>query len=219
VHRPATLGEGGVRHPVVIWGMGTGGFNTYQESFDRWASHGFIVAAALLGDGQGDGVEMLACLDYVCEQYAANVDCRAGATGHSQGGGGALMAGQDARVITTAPVQPYVQQDFGGFDQASFTRQVGPMLLLSGTDDVLATPADHQQPVFDATNVPVVWANLVGGDHVITGIDGAASYRDVQLAWFRLQLMDDEDFRGMFYGPDCELCRDSAWQVQRKGVQ
>jgi hypothetical protein len=214
IHRPAKLGEGGLRHPVVIWGMGTGGFNTYQESFDLWASHGFIVAAALLGDGQGDGAEMLACLTYVCEHYAANVDCRAGATGHSQGGAG----GSDSRVVTTAPIQPYTAQGFGGFDQASFTRQRGPMLLLSGTADVIATPSQHQQPVFAMTNVPVVWATLVDGEHVTTGLDGAAGYRKVVLAWFRLQLMGDQSFRSMFYGPDCTLCKDAMWMVQRRGI-
>jgi hypothetical protein len=198
--------------------MGTGGFNTYGEAFELWASHGFIVAAALLGNGQGDGVEMLACLDYVCEQYAEHVDCRAGASGHSQGGGGALMAGQDERVITTAPVQPYVAQGFGGFDQASFKKQTGPMLLFSGTGDTVATPEQNQKPVFESTNVPVIWANLVGGDHVVTGIDGAAGYRSTALAWFRLQLMNDQAFRGMFYGPDCTLCKDSGWQVKQRGL-
>ncbi len=218
VHRPATLGEGGVRHPVVIWGMGTGGFNTYGETFELWASHGFIVAAALLGHGQGDGAEMLACLDHVCATYAEHVDCRAGASGHSQGGGGALMAGQDLRVITTAPIQPYIAQGFGDFDQASITNQTGPMLLLSGTADTIASPEMNQKPVFETTNVPVFWANLVGGDHVATGIDGAAGYRSVTLAWFRLQLMNDQAFHGMFYGSSCTLCSDPAWEVQQRGL-
>ena len=213
VHRPAMLGEDGVRHPVIIWGMGTGGFNTYQGAFDLWASNGFIVAAATQGDGQGDGVSMLACLDYVCEQYAADVDCRAGASGHSQGGGGAIMIGQDSRVITTAPVQPYIQQGFGGFDRASITNQTGPMLLLSGTDDTTADPPTHQQPVFEMTNVPVLWANSVGTDHIFTGIDGIASYREIILAWFRVQLMGDDSFRGMFYAPDCSVCSDGDWLV------
>ena len=48
------------------------------------------------------------------------------------------------------------------------------------------------------------------------GLDGAAGYKQVVLAWFRLQLMDDPDFRSMFYGADCTLCKDALWQVQRK---
>lgn len=219
VHRPATLGENGLRHPVIVWGMGTGGFNTYQAAFDLWASNGFVVAAGLLGNGQGSGQEMLGCLAYVCSTYAPNVDCtRVGASGHSQGGGGAIMAGQDPRVITTAPVMPYITQGFGGFDTASIPKQIGPMLLLSGTADTIAVPAQHQQPVFDGTNVPVFWANLVGGNHVTTGIDGIASYKVIVLEWFRLRLMGDESFRSKFYGADCGYCSDSTWQVQRKGI-
>ena len=214
IHRPVTLGEGGLRHPVIIWGMGTGGFNTYSPMFDLWASHGFIVAAAKLGDGQGDGAEMLACLDYVCDEYAPDVDCRAGASGHSQGGGGAIMAAQDPRVVTTAPIQPYIAQGFGGFDQASIANQTGPMLLLSGGRDTIASPAEHQAPVYAGANVPVLWANLIDGDHVATGINGAAGYRSIALGWFRVQLMGDSTFRGMFYAPDCEVCSDSAWEIQ-----
>jgi hypothetical protein len=218
VHRPATLGEGGLRHPVIIWGMGTGGFNLYQPAFELWASHGFVVAAGLLGNGQGSGVEMLGCLDYVCEHYAPHVDCRAGASGHSQGGGGAIMAAQDPRVITTAPVQPYIQQGFGGFDQASIPKQTGPMLLLSGTLDTVAAPDTNQKPVFDGTNVPVFWGSSVGTDHVAPGTDGLIAYREAMLAWFRIQLMGDDSFRGMFYGASCTLCSDSKWKVMRKGL-
>ena len=219
IHRPAKLGEGGLLHPIIVWGMGTGGFNTYQEAFQLWASHGFVVTASLLGDGQGDGKSMMACLEYACEHFAPSVVCRAGATGHSQGGAGAIMMGTDGRVVTTAPIQAYTAQGFGGFDEASIMQQKGPMLLLSGTADTIATPELYQAPVFQKTNVPVVWASFVGGDHVVTGIDGAASYRNVALAWFRLQLMGDEDFRSTFYGPSCSLCADSMWQVQRKGIQ
>jgi len=219
VHRPAILGENGLKHPVIIWGMGTGGFNLYQPAFDLWASNGFIVVGGLLGNGQGSGEEMLGCLDYICRQYAPNVDCRAGASGHSQGGGGALMAGRDPRVIVTAPVQPYIQQGFGGYDQASIDQQVGPMLLLSGTADNIATPSGNQQPVFDRTNVPVFWANKVGEDHVSVGTDGLISYRSEILAWFRIHLMDDDTFRPMFYGANCELCGDSTWMVKRDGIQ
>lgn len=218
IHRPAKLGEGGLRHPLIVWGMGTGGFNTYGPSFELWASHGFVVTASLLGNGQGDGKTMLACLAYACEKYADQVDCRAGASGHSQGGGGALMAGRDPRVVATAPIQAYTSQGFGGFDQASFSQQSGPMLLLSGTADTIAVPSANQEPVYQKTNAPVVWANLIGGDHVVTGIDGALSYRSVVLAWFRLHLMGDEDFRGMFYGPACTLCQDPAWMVQRRNI-
>jgi len=65
--------------------------------------------------------------------------------------------------------------------------------------------------------VPVFWANLVNGDHVTVSF-GIPTYREPMLAWFRLQLLGDAAFRGMFYGPSCSLCTDSAWIVQRKDI-
>jgi hypothetical protein len=226
IHHPATLGEGGVKHPVILWANGTGGPTfVYSAAFDYWASHGFIVAAGNSSNGQGSGAEMLGCLGYVLQQnttagslYEGKVCDRAGASGHSQGGGGAIMAGRDPRVTVTAPLMPYIQQGFGGFDQASIPQQNGAMLLLSGTADTIAVPATNQQPVFDQTNVPVFWANLVGGDHVAVSLNGLLTYREAMLAWYRLELMGDESFRTMFYGPTCEICSDAAWQVQRKRI-
>ncbi|HEY6557692.1 MAG TPA: hypothetical protein VI072_10480 [Polyangiaceae bacterium] len=227
IYRPAVLGECGRKHPVIIWGNGTGGPTpVYGAAFEHWASHGFIVAAANPISGQGSGAPLLACLDYVHRQdttagsaYQGKVDrTRAGASGHSQGGGGALMAGRDARVTATAPLQPYIQAGFGGFDPASITRQTGAMLLLSGTNDTIAAPATNQQPVFNTTNVPVFWGNLVGGDHIAVALNGLATYREVMLSWFRVQLMGDDALRGEFYGASCGLCDDAAWRVQRKGL-
>jgi hypothetical protein len=226
LYRPAALGECGRRHPVIVWGNGTGGPTfVYGAAFEYWASHGFIVAAANPSNGQGSGAALLACLDYVYAQdttagsvYQGKVDrSHAAASGHSQGGGGALMAGRDARVTATAPLMPYIQAGFGGFDPASITRQNGPMLLLSGTADTIAPPAANQKPVFDTTNVPVFWANLVGGDHVAVALNGLTTYREAMLAWFRLELMGDESFRTKFFGTSCGYCADSAWQVQTKG--
>jgi len=218
VYRPANLGEGGLQHPVIIWANGTGGPTAvYSAAFRHWASHGFMVVAGNSVNGQGAGAEILGCLSYACDAYPGVVDCTAGASGHSQGGGGALMAGQDPRVITTAPLQPYILMGLGGFETASITNQTGPMLLLSGTNDTIAGPAQNQEPVFNDTNVPVVWANLVGGDHLAVALNGIDVYREVMLAWFRLQLMGDEDWRPMFYGR-CRLCSDSACIVERRDM-
>ena len=211
VFRPATLGAGGVRHPVIVWGNGTTAVVAlYKGAFELWAANGFIVAAANASNGQGSGKPLVDCLDYVLAHYKEHACARAAATGHSQGGGGALMAGRDPRVLVTAPLQPYIQQGYGGFDQASITKQTGPMLLLSGEKDDNAVPAVHQKPVFEKTNVPVVWATLLGGDHYSPAIGGVADYRDVMLAWFRLHLMGDASQKMMF--------EPSKWSVQKKGL-
>jgi hypothetical protein len=225
--RPATLGENGVKHPVIAWGNGTGGFvGVYTWILSHWASHGFIIAAANTGSA-GTGNEMIGCLDWVEQQngvagsvFEGKVAVgRAGASGHSQGGGGTLMAGRDARILATAPVMPYTQQGFGGFDQASIPLQKGNMLLLSALGDTIAAPAQNQAPVFMQTNVPVFWGTLASGNHVTFSLGGNPGYLAPTTAWFRLHLMCDDSARPMFYGQSCTLCTDTAnWTVQRKGL-
>jgi hypothetical protein len=225
IEHPATLGQHGARHPVIVWGNGTTvPVTPYEPAFKYWASYGFIVAAANDVNGQGAGTPLINCLQWVLGENAragspfeGKVCNRSGATGHSQGGAGAIMAGQDPRVTVTAPLMPYTQQGYGGFETSSITaQQASPMLLLSGTLDDNAVPSVFQQPVFNTTNVPVFWANQIGADHY-TVIAGLTNYRSVILAWFRLHLMDDRQFRGMFYGSGCSLCSDPTWIVQRKG--
>jgi hypothetical protein len=227
IFRPTMLGENGVKHPVIAWGNGTGGpVAVYTWILSHWATHGFIVAAANTGSA-GTGNEMLGCLDWVEQQngvagsiYQGKVAMsRAGASGHSQGGGGTLMVGRDARILATAPVMPYTQQGFGGFDQASITQQKGIMLLLSALGDTIASPAQNQAPVFMTTNVPVFWGTLASGNHVTFSLGGNPGYLAPTTAWFRLHLMCDDTARPLFYGTSCTLCTDAMnWTVQRKGI-
>ena len=223
IFRPTNLGEGGLRHPVILWGNGTstvpaiyGGFLTHL------ASHGFIVAAADTSSA-GTGQEMLACLDWLTEQeadptspYAGVVDlAHVGTTGHSQGGGGSLMAGQDPRVTVTAPLQPYTEQGFGGYDQACQSNQNGPMFMMSGDADFIAPPQPNQQRVFDDSNVPTFWGTLAGADHLLTPIGNANGFRAPATAWFRFHLMCDATAEPVFYDT-CELCSDPQWSVMTK---
>jgi hypothetical protein len=191
---------------------------------EHWASHGFIVTASN-STNTGDAVEMLDCLAWVLEQdtvsgpYEGRVDAsKLGASGHSQGGGGTLMVGRDARISATAPLQPYILGGLGGFETSSIAQQVPPMFLMSGSDDTIATPSANQEPVFDNTNVPVFWGTLENATHTGTAIGSIGGYRGPATAWFRLHLMGDESARSLFYGDACGLCSDSTWDVQRKGI-
>ncbi|MBC7172555.1 MAG: alpha/beta hydrolase, partial [Polyangiaceae bacterium] len=224
IYRPAVLGEKGRRHPVIIWGNGTTAWPAiYGASLTHWASHGFIVAAANTSNA-GTGQEMLACLDWVFAEndragspYEDHVDLDgAGASGHSQGGGGTIMAGRDPRVTVTAPVQPYVL--LFGHEPESQSEQNGPMLLLSGGKDAIATIEANQIDVFEAANVPVFWGTLNDADHfaALGDMDG---YLGPVTAWFRLHLMNDENATKLFYGPACDLCVDPEWTVERKAMQ
>jgi predicted dienelactone hydrolase len=229
IHRPTDDELGGpdddLEHPVLTWGNGTGTTPAvYAGVLRHWASHGFIVTAAN-STNTGDAVEMMDCLEWILEQdtvsgpYMGHVDTsKLGASGHSQGGGGTLMVGRDERITATAPLQPYILGGLGGFQSSSIAQQNAPMFLMSGSNDTIATPTANQQPVFDDTNVPVIWGTLIGGTHTGTAIGNIGGYRGPATAWFRLHLMGDESARALFYGESCGLCSDSSWSVERKGI-
>lgn len=221
VYRPATLGAGGVTHPVIIWGNGTFSFPAiYTGILTHLASHGFIVAAANTSNA-GDGSQMIACLDAVLAEHATpgsaffqHVDPdRVGASGHSQGGAGAIMAGRDPRVRVTAPLQPYIGWiPFGGsFSKAAIGQQHGPMFLVSGSLDTVALPILHQRPVYDGVNQPVFWGNRTAITH-FEPIGNAGVYRGPITAWFRAWLLGDADAAKTFASP-CTLCADTSWKI------
>lgn len=223
IYRPRTLGQSGVRHPIIIWGNGTGGSpSTYGSLLRHWASHGFVVAAANTSNA-GTGEEMLSCLDYLIEEnaksrgtYAGMLNPgRVGASGHSQGGGGTIMAGQDPRVTVTAPMQPYT---IGlGHRRSSQSNQNGAMFLMTGGSDSIASPTLNARPVFNRANVPVFWGELNRAGHFVPVGDGGG-YRGPSTAWFRYHLMDDNNARNTFYGASCSLCSDRSWSVQKKSM-
>ncbi len=228
IYRPSALGMGGVKNPVVVWGEGTDApqpsvYAAYAWLWNQWASHGFIVAIANTPNA-GTGKEMLTCLDWVEAQdttagspYEGHVATGfAGASGHSQGGGGSIMAGRDPRIVVTVPFMAYTQGL--GYDPTAATLQHGPMLLMSGSADTIAPPAANQMPVFQNTNVPTFWGTLAGADHVTFAVGGEKGYLAPSTAWLRMLLMCDDSARAMFYGPSCGLCTNSQWTVQRKDI-
>lgn len=222
IFRPETLGSGGRKNPIVLWGNGTGQMPpVYGVTLKNLASWGFVVAAANTTNA-GTGVDMLACLDWLTAEngradspYAGKLDLsRVGASGHSQGGGGTLMAGRDPRIKATAPVMPYTRGL--GWAAGAQAQQHGPVLMLSGGADTIADPPRNQQPVFDTANTPMIWATLAGAGHLVPMRDGGV-YPGIITAWFRYQLMDDAKAAAMFKGPDCGYCKSPDWTLQKKG--
>ena len=224
IFRPTTLGQGGVTHPVILWGNGTfSSPSNYAAFLTHLASHGFIVAAANTSNA-GNGSQMLNCLAFLTTQNSTSssvffqrVDlARVGASGHSQGGAGTIMAGRDARVKATAPLEPYILPIPGGgtFSSASIGQQRGPMFLLSGSNDTVAVPSRHQQPVFNGANVSVVWGTLAGASHGVPS-GNAGGFRGPVTAWFRARLMDDASAARLF-PPTCTLCTTQGWTVRTK---
>lgn len=212
IYRPAQLGSlGCTKHPVVLWGNGTGATpSIYDKLLRHWASHGLIVAAANTTQS-GTGVAMLAGLDYLTQQngtvgsvfYGKVATDQVGSTGHSQGGGGAINAGEDPRVDTTVPIQPGPQ---GTIDLLH-----GPMFILAGQYDTTVWPELLVKPRYrDADHIVAIYGNLAGATHMTPTGDGGG-YRGPITAWFRFHLMGDEEARDEFFGPSCVYCSSPVW--------
>lgn len=220
IFRPAELGDR--PRPVVLWGNGTGTQPVnYAGILQTLASWGFVVAAANTPNA-GSGQEMLACLDWLAAEnaragspYEGKLDLtKVGASGHSQGGGGALMAGRDPRIKATAPLMPSTSG--ARYAAGAEAGQHGPMLLLSGSADVMTPPDRSQQPVFDKAQTPVVWATLAGAGHLAPMRDGGP-FPGIVTAWFRSTLLGDRAAAALFEGEACGYCRNLGWTLRRKG--
>jgi dienelactone hydrolase len=225
IFRPATLAQADYRQrrPIVIWGNGTTlRPENYAPMLTNLASWGFVVAAANTTNA-GSGQEMLDCLNWLAAQnakvegpYAGLLDTgRVGASGHSQGGGGALMAGRNARIKAVAPVEPWTSSL--GYEMGAETNQHGPILLLSGGNDTLAVPAKQQQPVWDNANEAVTWLTLKDATHFVP-MRGGGVFTGAVTAWFRYQLMEDARAKALFEGPTCGYCTAPDWAVKKKGA-
>jgi pimeloyl-ACP methyl ester carboxylesterase len=201
-----------------VWGNGTGAVPAvYAPLLRHFASYGFVVAAADT-PFSGTGAEMLAGARTLAAEnarpgspYFGRIDtAHVGATGHSQGGGGAIAAGDDPLVTTTVPIEP------GPLGSVPALR--GPVFFLGGQFDTIVPPALLVVPRYQAaSHVPAIYGELAGATHFTPAGDGGG-FRGAITAWFRFWLMGDERARSVFFGPGCTLCADPAWSnVLRNG--
>ncbi|GAB4012439.1 poly(ethylene terephthalate) hydrolase family protein [Nocardioides ultimimeridianus] len=212
VYRPTNLGrQGCTSHPVIIWGNGTYATpSVYAGLLKHLASEGFIVVAANTTQS-GSGQEMLAGIDWITEKnsdpssiYYQKVDlAHIGASGHSQGGGGAVNAGADPRVDAVVPIEPG--------PQGSNAALHGPTLWLAGQNDNIVNANLLVKPRYEATDQVVSEYGLLAGATHFTAIGDAGGFRGPVTAWFRYWLMGDQEAGSEFFGPSCGECTSSAW--------
>jgi pimeloyl-ACP methyl ester carboxylesterase len=219
LYYPRDIASSDRRHPVIVWGNGTGGAPlVYRELLLHWASHGFIVSAANtpmsnLGISMRAGIDALARRDADPSSiFHGKVDLtRIGASGHSQGGAAAIVVGADSRVDTILPIQPGPLADIDDVH--------GPALLLAGQKDSIVWPALVKAFYNDADHIPAIYGELRGADH-FTVVGDPGPFAAPTTAWWRFQLMDDQQARAMFHGPDCGICTDrSTWSDVRRNAR
>jgi len=159
--------------PVIVWANGwgwndnAGEFITagYKPGLIEWALDGpYIVVAANQWSVQESDV--LQCLQWVIDEYEVPVNStKIGLSGHSQGGGAIIKAGDGEPngfdITATIAMNPY------GPGWVRPGKQDGPMLLIGGTNDT-TTPTSSFLKVWDtiqANEIGGILAELIDGTH------------------------------------------------------
>jgi len=194
----SSVGPGKSEYPIIVWANGWGGNDNagddttlfYKEMLIEWALDGpYIVIAANQWSVQESDV--LACLQWIVDQndkrgseyYGVVNTNKIGLSGHSQGGGAVVKAGDGEPngfdITTVLTMNPY------GPGWVNAGSQDGPVLVLTGANDV-ATPYSWTYPVFEA-----VQTNGIGGlyaVHQVVGHNDLDFYKPVPMLWWQYTL-------------------------------
>jgi hypothetical protein len=219
--RPKDLAQGGLCHPVITWGNGTGCTpSIYKVLLNHLASHGFVVIASDSPNvAQGSPAPMVAGVNWVLQQnddptsvlYHRIDTTHIGATGHSQGAMATSQAAGDSHITTSAPL-------CGGMTQKNLR---GPVMFFCGGQDTVLPCSGSLNALNAVTTLPAMVAEYVSADHANWITYGGSKPSVVEVAvtaWMRVHLMGDTALRSRFYGASCSLCTDTAWQITQKNM-
>jgi hypothetical protein len=212
---PKDLGRDGLKHPIVTWGNGAGSTPNQYTLLQRMATHGFVViasnsssvTAALLKGGidwliMENGREGSMFKDKLDPNQVASM-------GYSLGSLATFEAATDMRIKTTVHISG------GSMTKSVVANLHGPAAFYCGSSSDIAYNGCEGD--FQITKVPTIYANFPG-DHL--GVRNAATAPMIAKAtvgWLRWRLMGDKMLDAMFIGPNCTLCKDTAWdKVQQK---
>lgn len=185
---PQNLGRGGVLHPVITWGNGTGAPpSAYASLLSHLASWGFVVIASrqpMAGSGRElrDAVAWLQAENQRSGSpffHRLAMD-RVGAMGHSQGAMGAMNAMRDSggrirsTVAIAVPAQSFCPAMGVCTDPARYS--AGSLFLVNGSQDLNVSPStQHAQAAGLQSNLayylalpghlPKAWGTLLGVGH------------------------------------------------------
>ncbi len=219
--RPKDLAQGGLCHPLITWGNGTGATpSMYKVLLNNLASHGFVVIGSNSPNvAQGNPAPMIVGVTWVLEQnddptselYHRIDTTHIGATGHSQGAMATSQAATDSHITTSVPI-------CGAMTEKNLH---GPAMFFCGGQDTLVGCSGAQNALTAVTTLPAMFAEYVSADHgswmSFTG-NKPSPVETAITAWMRVHLMGDDSLRSWFYGASCKLCTDSAWIITQKNM-
>jgi len=207
IFRPAAAkyGQGGVTHPIIVWGNGhTNTVDIWQSFLSRVATYGFVVVAPEQTEVTAE--HMNAAIDYVLRlaNDAASGDCgkidttKIGSTGYSRGGGGAISVGSNARITST-----FIFAANGNVKSLK-----APWGVVGGDMDTTFNWTAISAAVTGSTQ-PAFGGALAGIDH--NRVAGQAKAQEAYIGWMRWRFMGDRAGHDMFVGATCKICTDAAF--------
>ncbi len=214
-------------YPVIAFGHGyLARVSFYAATLDALAAEGFIVVAptsqtGLLPDHSDFADELRAALDWAVAQgdepgsllFEAVDGGRLGVSGHSMGGGCALLAAaRDRRIVAVSTLAAADTRP----SSRDLLRRIGaPVQFIAGSEDAIAMVQAFQRPLYLATPTPRQLVVIEGGSHcgfldrppAVCDRGSLPSARQIALTrrllsdWFGLYLKDDESLRAAVWDP------------------
>lgn len=219
---PTNLGSGGYNHPVISFGVGTGGTPTnYADTLDQLASWGFVVIANDNGT-QGEGQYIVGGAQWMVAKNAdsgsifyQNLDTsKIGALGHSQGAGGVLNAVLLQPTLFKSAISNALPNPIWWStpvpDLADWPT-AAPLWIQCGTSDGLICSLAEMQNWYNDVPGAAARARLKNAGHNVIQ-EANNGYQGYITAWFKYTLEGDTTARGAFVGSPPEISGNAAWQ-------
>jgi dienelactone hydrolase len=165
--------------PVLAFGHGyQARVDYYESTLAHLASWGIVViaprsAGELFPDHAAFADDLLSALDWVVSEAGPEsrdwpggpVDLQAlGLSGHSMGGGAALLAAARDPAIRAVATLAAAESDPSAIDAAAGV--VAPVLFVAAADDAITPLTEHQRPMFEAKATgPAQLRTIVGASH------------------------------------------------------
>jgi hypothetical protein len=207
IFRPSKYGEGGLRHPIVVWGNGrTNTVDIWARFLQRVASYGFVVVAP--EQDMVTAAHMNAAIDYVIRLAgdASGTDCgkldttKLAATGYSMGGGGAIGVASNARITAT-----FVFAALGTNNAKNIKAPWAG--TFAETDEFFAWST--VKPNILGSTQPAFGGMIAGTTH--NNLPGHAKSSESYIGFLRWRFMGDPAGKQLFVGPSCQICTDTSF--------
>ena len=227
---PRELGQGGVKHPIVVWTNGNGASSSFYDPFLRHlATHGFflVVDKRSTSMRETEYAEQRLGIDWAEKQaastagtYAGKLDgSRIAIMGHSMGSLSSFVNGGDPRVRTSIHWSGGLVGNPTGTDEGALQKLHAPAAFLCGGADTQAGPACANDFRDAPAKLPVFYGTLAGVSHLgVFGDRNGGEYGRMGVAWLRWKLAGDESFRSWFVGSSCVACM-RPWTGMSRGLE